>query len=69
MNVTINRLNKFKHNQIRDKEVLTLLEKSGWCVPVLWECELADLDSCVPRFERSSQETAYYQIISAARRI
>jgi DNA mismatch endonuclease (patch repair protein) len=33
---------KIKHNIIRDELTLNTLEKMGWNVIVIWECELSD---------------------------
>ena len=32
--------NKFERNVLRDKEKIELLEKQGWKVLVIWECEI-----------------------------
>ena len=36
--------NKFRQNVERDRKAIQLLEKLGWQVLVIWECETKDLD-------------------------
>jgi DNA mismatch endonuclease, patch repair protein len=42
---------KFKKNVLRDERVRTGLEKMGWRVAVIWECETADPDSLRKRLK------------------
>lgn len=41
---------KFDKNIARDKKNINLLNKAGWAVLTLWECEIKrDLDNCMHR--------------------
>mgnify|MGYP002828535003 CR=1 FL=1 len=46
---------KFKRNVLRDKKNRTALEKEGWKVQIVWECELSNAQK---RFERLSDLVA-----------
>lgn len=35
---------KFERNVLRDREITTALEASGWTVLVVWECETQDVE-------------------------
>jgi DNA mismatch endonuclease (patch repair protein) len=41
--------NKFKSNVKRDRHVKTELEKQGWRVIIIWECETRSLESLSDR--------------------
>ncbi|TGE79596.1 very short patch repair endonuclease [Agrobacterium radiobacter] len=43
---------KMDRNVERDRRNLALLDKAGWAVLVIWECELRDMDAVRNRIER-----------------
>lgn len=40
---------KLERNRARDLRNLSLLEESGWAATIVWECQLADLESVTER--------------------
>jgi DNA mismatch endonuclease (patch repair protein) len=44
--------NKFRNNVLRDKQVRKLLQKLGWDVQIVWECQTRDSDKLRKRLKR-----------------
>ncbi|MDD2878812.1 MAG: very short patch repair endonuclease [Rhodoferax sp.] len=42
---------KLEHNRSRDQMNVALLEKMGWRVLVVWECELRDMNAVTTKLE------------------
>ena len=55
-------LPKFERNIRRDQENQNALEKAGWKVIVVWECELEDPDAIAARFVRELPRAAPYAL-------
>lgn len=57
-------LPKFERNVQRDKTTQTILQKAGWKVIIVWECELRDPEAVAARFIRELPRAAPYAVPS-----
>jgi DNA mismatch endonuclease (patch repair protein) len=42
---------KIRRNRLRDRRAYAALNKQGWCVVVLWQCQIKDIDRTIAKLE------------------